>query len=278
VKHPVRLLALDIDGTLLDSQLRVPEANLVALRRAHDAGVEVVLTTGRRHRFALPIAGLLGFDLWQISSNGAITRSTQGETFHRDLMPAGLARALLRHMAPCQEFAVVTYDSEQRGALLIQSAEALHTSIGRWMEKNAPFIEQVPSLADAIAGDPVQAMFCGPIAQMRRVEAHLAAFPHAAEITVLKTEYEARDLSMLDVLNHGCTKGPALKRWAAHRGIAREGVMAIGDNFNDVEMLDFAGVPFLMGNACEELKRNGWRLTASNDDSGVAAALAAVGI
>lgn len=279
MNHGIRLIALDIDGTLVDSKFQVPEANLAALRRAHEAGVEILLTTGRRHRFALPIANLLGFDgLWLISSNGAITRSLEGELFHRDLLPAEVTRALLTHMEPCRKFAVVTYDHENRGALLVQSAETLHASIGRWMEKNAAFIQEVESLPAAITADPVQAMFCGTIEQMREVELHLASFPRRAEITVLKTEYEARDMSMLDVLNQGCSKGHALKRWADRQGIRREQVMAIGDNYNDVEMLDFAGVPFIMGNACAELKQNGWRRTASNDESGVAAALASVGL
>ena len=74
-KPPIRLLATDIDGTLLNSQFQISEGDLVALRRAHAAGIEIVLVTGRRHTFALPIAQQLGFDLWLISSNGAVTRS-----------------------------------------------------------------------------------------------------------------------------------------------------------------------------------------------------------
>jgi hydroxymethylpyrimidine pyrophosphatase-like HAD family hydrolase len=93
------------------------------------------------------------------------------------------------------------------------------------------------------------------------------------EMTVLKTEYVARDLCIIDVLNRDCSKGHALERWARHRGIAREQVMAIGDNYNDVEMLDFAGVPVIMGNACEELKQAGYQLTLGNDQGGVAAAI-----
>ena len=88
---PIRLIAIDIDGTLLDSQGQVSRANQDALRRAHQAGMETVLVTGRRHHFALPIAEQLGFDLWIISSNGAVTRSTRGENFHRDLMPQATA-------------------------------------------------------------------------------------------------------------------------------------------------------------------------------------------
>jgi hydroxymethylpyrimidine pyrophosphatase-like HAD family hydrolase len=91
-------------------------------------------------------------------------------------------------------------------------------------------------------------------------------------ITVLRTEYPDRDLSMIDVLNAGCSKGHALERWAAHRGFRREEVMAIGDNHNDVEMLEFAGHPVIMGNACEELRGRGWKVTLGNDQCGVAAA------
>src|SRR5207245_9794972 len=88
VNLPIRLLAVDIDGTLLNPQFQGAEADLAALERARETGIEVILVTGRRHTFALPIAQSLGFDLWVISSNGAITRSLRGETFHRDFPPA----------------------------------------------------------------------------------------------------------------------------------------------------------------------------------------------
>jgi hypothetical protein len=93
-------------------------------------------------------------------------------------------------------------------------------------------------------------------------------------VAILRTEYPERDLSMIDVLNTGCSKGHALERWAAHRGYRRDQVMAIGDNHNDVEMLEFAGHPFIMGNACEELRGRGWSITLGNDRCGVAAAVA----
>src|SRR5881296_3675118 len=94
----IRLLATDIDGTLLNPQFQISEGDLAALRRAHAAGIEIVLVTGRRHSFALPIALQLGFDLWLISSNGAVTRSLTGETFHCDMMPAKTCRQLVTCM------------------------------------------------------------------------------------------------------------------------------------------------------------------------------------
>ncbi|MGZ4901135.1 MAG: HAD family hydrolase, partial [Candidatus Angelobacter sp.] len=63
------------------------------------------------------------------------------------------------------------------------------------------------------------------------------------------------------------------ERWAAHRGYRREEVMAIGDNHNDVEMLEFAGHPVIMGNACAELLGRGWTVTRGNDACGIAAAV-----
>ena len=167
MKPLVRLIALDIDGTLLDPNFQISEANLTALRRAHAAGVEIVLGTGRRHAFAMPVARALGFDVWLISSNGAVTKSSRGELFHRDLLPARVARRLIRHMDQFRPHCVLTFDVEGHGALVIESPETLNGSIQRWMEKNAPFIQSVVPLEDALVIDPIQAMFCGPVVRMK---------------------------------------------------------------------------------------------------------------
>jgi Cof subfamily protein (haloacid dehalogenase superfamily) len=276
VKPSIRLLAVDIDGTLLDSNFQISPANLKALRTAHGAGVEVVLVTGRRHTFALPIASELGFDLCLISSNGAITKSTRGELFHRDLLPRAAALQFCAEMHDFRKNIVLTFDREDKGALVMEGVEELNLSIRRWVEKNLAYIEFVQPVEAALSTDPIQAMVCGPIARMQEAEKALRASKVFAEVTVLKTQYEHRDLCILDVLNQSCSKGHALERWARHRGIARAEIMAIGDNFNDLEMLEFAGNPVIMGNACEQLKRDGYKVTCTNDQNGVAVALAEV--
>jgi Cof subfamily protein (haloacid dehalogenase superfamily) len=276
VTLPIRLLAIDIDGTLLTSRFEVAQRDLAALRRAHAMGVEVILCTGRRHTFALPIAEQLGFDVWLCSSNGAVTRSLSGESFHRDLLPATTARDICEHMAEFRGATVLTFDKATKGAIVVERTDQMPAAVAKWMEKNAPYIEVVKPLEAALESDPVQAMICGTVDRMRRVEEVLNRFDGADRITVLKTEYVSRDFSLLDVLNRDCSKGHAVERWARHRGIPRAQVMAIGDNFNDVEMLEFAGVPVIMGNACQELKRDGWAVTGSNDECGVAGALEAV--
>lgn len=266
----IRLIAIDIDGTLLDPKFQISAANLETLTRAHAESVEIALVTGRRHNFALPVANALGFDVTLISSNGAVTRSSTGELFHRDLLPADVVRRLLGYMSGFRGNTVLTFDREHKGAIVVESADELNLSIQRWMEKNAEYIEFVTPLEDAVIEDPIQAMFCGNIPRMSAAQKMLLDCDFADKFTVLRTQYDARNLCIVDILNQGCSKGHALERWAGHRGYAREEVMAIGDNFNDVEMLEFAGLPVLMGNACDELKQNGWLLTLGNDESGVA--------
>jgi hypothetical protein len=269
--NSLRLIAIDIDGTLLSPEFRVSETDLATLRRAHSQGIEVILVTGRRHTFALPIAQQLGFDLWLISSNGAVTRSLAGETFHRDLLPEATCRELLGVMQEFRGQTVLTFDSNRAGTIVIERLDLLEASIKRWLEKNMQYIQFVVPIEDALTTDPVQAMFCGPVADMQRVLRVLESC--GLPITVLRTEYPGRDLSIVDVLNAGCSKGHALERWANYRGITRDQVMAVGDNYNDIEMLEFAGHPFIMGNASEELRSRGWKLTRSNAESGVSAAI-----
>jgi len=273
VTPSIRLLAVDIDGTLLNPEFKISDADLAALRRAHREGVEVVVVTGRRHTFALPIVQQLGFDLWLISSNGAVTRSLFGETFHRDLLPKETCRKLCMVMQDFRGYSVLTFDIEGKGAIVLERMDQLSGSIQRWLEKNLQYIEFVIPIEKSLTTDPVQLMFCGPIARMHEGLAVMAASTLAADITVLRTEYPVRDLSIVDVLNRGCTKGHSLERWAKYRGIPREQVMAIGDNYNDIEMLAFAGVPFIMGQASEELRAKGWAVTLPNDQNGVAAAI-----
>ncbi|HZC24712.1 MAG TPA: Cof-type HAD-IIB family hydrolase [Candidatus Binatia bacterium] len=269
----IRLLATDIDGTLLNPQFQISGGDLQALRRAHAAGIEIVLVTGRRHSFALPIARQLGFDLWLISSNGAVTRSLGGESFHRDLMPAATCRRLCGAMQAFRGNTVLTFDKEVKGAIVMERMDEVGVSIRRWLEKNMEFIDLVEPIEKALVADPVQAMFCGAMARMNQALVALEGAGMDDSITVLRTEYPDRDLSMIDVLNAGCSKGHALERWAKHRGYRRDEVMALGDNHNDVEMLEFAGHPVIMGNACEELRARGWRITRGNDACGVAAAV-----
>ncbi|MGC2210758.1 MAG: Cof-type HAD-IIB family hydrolase [Candidatus Korobacteraceae bacterium] len=273
---PVRLIAIDIDGTLLDSNFQVSERNLAALRRAQSLGVEIALATGRRHLFALPVARALGFEVTLISSNGAITRGSDGALFHRDPLPVACALELVEHMTDFRRNLVITYDGGESGSLLLETLEELTGSIKKWLEKNAQHLRFVQPIEQGLEGDPIQAMFCGTVERMAAAQQQLMKNKQLlTRITALRTQYNERDLCMVDILNKGCTKGAALERWAAHKGYAACEVMAIGDNYNDIEMLEFAGLAFIMGNAPEELRERGWQTTLNNNENGVAQAVEA---
>ena len=141
---PLRLIAVDIDGTLLDSKFRVSEANLRALHDAHDAGIQIVLATGRRHSFTRPITSLLGFSPIIVSSNGAVTRCADGKLFSKMLMPKELACELLDTMQPWANQAVITMDREGPTALYVQS----------WKDVSARIALESVRLGDGFHQDP----------------------------------------------------------------------------------------------------------------------------
>ena len=143
-----------------------------------------------------------------------------------------------------------------------------------WYLKSAPeCLAQVEEFGPVITEDPIQVLFGGPPSRIAPLEPVLRASAAMASIHLTWTKYPARNTSLLDVMNKGCSKGSALAVWAKRTGIEPSDVMAIGDNFNDLEMLAFAGRPVLMGNSDPALGRDGWPVTASNDEDGVARAI-----
>jgi hypothetical protein len=131
----------------------------------------------------------------------------------------------------------------------------------------------VPDLEAALDTDPIQVMIGGPPTRIEPAETLLDESPIRPRIHVTWTKYLTTKISILDVLNQGCTKGRALKIWAERCGIEPDEVMAVGDNLNDLEMLQYAGLPVLMGNHCPDLRQPDWTLTLPNDEDGVAAAI-----
>ncbi len=273
MNQPIRLIAIDIDGTLLDSRWQLSEQNREAIIAAERRGIEIVLVTGRRFHFALPIAEQLPCPLILIVNNGAMIRSKAGETFHRDLLPQAIARQIVTGVPECKRAAIVVFDVEGAGQIVMERAEWDNPQVSGYLERNRQYIREVDPLESAIVEDPIQVMYTGRVEQMNEVERRLRTLPCAEGFALAKTEYAARDFTILDAIHRGCSKGAALEEWVRRRGIPREQVMAIGDNLNDEEMLFFSGLPVVMSNSVEPLKRNGWTTTLSNDQSGVAVAI-----
>jgi hydroxymethylpyrimidine pyrophosphatase-like HAD family hydrolase len=269
----VRLIALDIDGTLLDSQWRLPEANREAIRRATRRGIEVALVTGRRFDFARPVIDAIESPLTLIVSGGALVKNREGETLVRHLLPASVAREVLDGTRDFRRAAALVFDRPRAAQVVHEHLDLSDPHRRAYFDRNRDFIAEIVPLEDALIEDPIQVMFSGTFLGMRGLVGTLRGLPAAARCSLAITEYEPRDFSLVDVNRAGCTKGTTLAEWAIRQGIPREDVMAVGDNLNDREMLAFAGLPVVMGNAVPELRRLGWAETSSNDEAGVAAAI-----
>jgi Cof subfamily protein (haloacid dehalogenase superfamily) len=273
----IRLLALDIDGTLLDSRGRLPDAHREAVVEASASGVEVALVTGRSFHFTRPVAALLPIPLTLIVNNGAVVKDKAGATHLRHVLGREAARHVLAETRAYEDSVAVVFDRadlDDERQIVFERMDWGHPHRRGYYEKNKAFIAAAAGpLADVLTEDPIQVMFNGGVEPMRRLVAALRALPSADRFSVAVTEYGPRDFSLVDVNGAGCSKGTTLARWAGVRGWSREAVMAVGDNLNDVEMLDFAGTAFVMGNATDDLKSRGYRITGTNDDGGLASAI-----
>jgi hypothetical protein len=280
---PPRLIAIDVDGTLLPTfSQTISERNARALRAAQEAGITVAIATGRRPAYTVPLLEALGLraDTPLIASNGAVLSTLGGDVIDRCHMSARIARGLCGALRPFGTV-VFTFDRPGRGELVLEDLEQAHGRIAIWVESNRNAIEVVKPLESALVDgeDPIQGMAAGSIGRMRDAEDALEASEWGPQCEAVRTEYPERDLSILDLLPPGISKGWALERLAARLDVDRKETMAIGDNWNDATMLEWAGQGIVMANAAPELltlaKARGWKQAPSNDEDGVAVILEA---
>jgi Cof subfamily protein (haloacid dehalogenase superfamily) len=278
---PVRLVAIDMDGTLLPTfAQRVGDRTGRALLAAQAAGITVAIATGRRHAYSAPLLNGLGLraDTPLITSNGAVTRTLAGDPIDHCHLDARIARGLCGLLRPFGAL-VFTFDRVGQGELVLEDLELANDRISLWVEANRHAIEVVRPLERALDGpdDPIQGMVTGGIDKMKAAEKALQASDLHKWCECVRTEYPARDLSILDLMPPGVNKGWGLERLARRLGIDRKETMAIGDNWNDVDMLEWAARGVIMANAAHELrtmgKVRGWKQAPSNDQEGVAVIL-----
>ncbi len=268
-----RLLAIDLDGTLLDSQRTVPDVNRRALERAQRQGVKLAVVTGRRLPATRPSLGGLSLEMTLVLNGGAlISQGLDGPIVKRNLMPLTLGKEVLG-LARRVGVAPVVHDGPNgEGRLMIESGTPVSRPLELYLDKTTPAPEWVPDLAAALSRDPVQIMFAGTV---REIRAAATMFEEAlgARVSVARTEYEISDFALLDVLAPGAGKAEALRFLATTEGVSSDQIMAIGDNWNDLGMLEAAGFAVVMANASPELRARGFAITGSNDEAGVAQAI-----
>ena len=279
----IRLLALDLDGTLLNSRGKISEQNLQAIRAAEEKGVLVTIATGRRFRDARPVGLEAELNAPLITHNGALTKYAQTlETVNAAILNQLEAREVLRVSRKFCADAMVSCDPRGKGLLLYDNVSESNVPLQKYIawsrrlhgDEAEEAMRHVSSLEEVLHSvEIVHISFSGSCASMVELQAALESELGDA-VKVLATVYSAQNFTLLDILHAEASKGYGLKKFAEFRHIKPEEIMVIGDNFNDLEMLEFAGLPVVMGNAAPELLENPkYETTLSNDESGVAAAI-----
>ena len=279
----ISLLALDLDGTLLDASGIISERNRIAIDHARRQGVHVALVTGRRFRDSRPVALELGLDVPLISHNGALTKHAATlQTVSVLPLPLDAAREALQIGRRADADALLSDDYEGLGVLVYDHIRGGNTAAHKYIswasrihgdKEGVNAVQQVASLENYLDHDPIHLSFSGGCAEMDQLEETLKS-ELGATVKVMGTKYLEQDFTLLDIVNNAASKGAGVAAAAAELGVMREEIMAIGDNFNDLEMLLFAGTGVVMANAPLSLREiGGLHPTASNRDDGVALAI-----
>src|SRR5258708_17623640 len=177
----VRLIALDIDGTLLDSRWQLPEANRRAIWEAARRGIDVALVTGRRYDFAMTVAHQLDSTLTMIVSNGALIRSKEGHTHLRHLLAKQTAAQVLHLTTEWREGAAVIFDRQRENQLMLESPDPDDSLRYAYYSRNLEFIGRAQPLWCFLTDDPIEVMLSGRIGPMREAEARLRRAAFAKE-------------------------------------------------------------------------------------------------
>lgn len=261
-----RLLALDLDGTVVTRERRITEPVRRAVAEAQAAGVYVTVATGRVFRTALPFARELGLGGALICCQGAVIREahTRDLVHHTPLPPALAAEAitLLHRPGLC----VMAYIDDT--LCLVEDGEGFDGFVRRWGAPDPRHVRVSPALAEqALATPPTKVMFFGDPSVIDREFVRVAAH-FESRLTVVRSDPTIGELTA-----PGSSKGVALAALAARLSLAPGEVIAIGDEENDVPMLRWAGLGLAMGNAPAVVQRAANAVIPSVDEDGVAWAI-----
>ncbi|MCS7002639.1 MAG: Cof-type HAD-IIB family hydrolase [Dehalococcoidia bacterium] len=274
----IRLLVLDVDGTLLNPEGAITSRVAAALRAAADRGVTIALATGRRFLLTKPLADQLGVPMPLIVHNGAAIRwSATGECLYAHRIPEVIARAAVRTMID-HGIQPIVFEHPSSGDRVFSGPAATENALTRrYLRPESGVIVRAPLDDLPPPGDPV--FVVGIDTEPRAAAAAAALTPllrddPSTDWSVMVTPTD-RDPAMrfIELTSPETTKGRATLRLAHQLGIARESIMAIGDHYNDLDLLRVAGVSVAMANAAPEALAVATYRTSSNAEDGVAEAV-----
>jgi Cof subfamily protein (haloacid dehalogenase superfamily) len=255
----IKLIALDVDGTLVNDEHRLTERVRDAVAAAFASGVMVALCTGRGPANTLPVFEKLGISGYMLSHNGGVTCHSAP---YRVLESSSFAVAAVRPVIEYCRKHNVHFDLCSVDHLYCETMGEYEQQMYQHFLIDPVLMDDVMTLAEPI----VKLTLFGEQAQMDGIERDCAAIAHG--LNMIRSDARFIDFMVPDI-----SKGASLARLCARYGIARSEVLAIGNYYNDREMIAFAGVGIAVANAPEDLKALADDVTTSNNDDGVYYAL-----
>jgi Cof subfamily protein (haloacid dehalogenase superfamily) len=258
----IKLVAIDLDGTLLKNDLTISPRAEEAIKEATAKGVYVTICTGRMYASALPYIKQLEMKLPVIAYNGALVKhAATGEVLYRKLLPCPMATDIYIRAKKHKLHTNIYYNDD----LYVDSLNDWADNYARKVGVDINIVENM-----------VEFLQCDPITKIVTI-----ANPDALKFLRQELEEDYGEKlfitsslpHLLEILNPEATKGKGLETVANYLDIPRECVMGIGDSFNDIEMFEYAGLSVVMANGEEEVKKIANYVTCSNDDDGVAEAI-----
>jgi 5-amino-6-(5-phospho-D-ribitylamino)uracil phosphatase len=279
----IKLLALDLDGTLLNSQGKISEANKKAIQDAENKGVLVTIATGRRFRDALPIALEIELNAPIVCHNGALLKFAESfQTVDVSLINKETSLEIIKVGRDFGGDALVSCNPNTKGTLFYETISKQNLPLQKYIiwSKNLhgkdaeDSIHHAQDLIEVVENQEViHISFSGTCQPMKELEAVLKN-ELGENVSILATIYPQLDFTLLDILPPNSSKATGLDKLAKINNLTAENVMAIGDNFNDLDMLEYAKTAVVMGNASRDLlERQEFYKTLSNEENGVAVAI-----
>lgn len=264
----IKLVLIDIDGTLVRDDKTLPAENEEAIKEALQSGVLVTLVTGRNYGAAKEIIDKLQLDVPVVLQNGAfIYRPYSGEVIRKVGLTGDVAKRVIHLCRQEGTFYILYRDFLMQKDMLID--QDYDGPFSMYLKRNAVRLDRVEDVTSFISGEVAEVALLGNEDKILRVLRQLGDGDNFTVIKSLTREDEA----FYEIFGPKVGKGEALNYLCQHFGVSPEEVMFIGDAYNDIDIMPLVGFPVAMGNAVEEVKKFAKAVTKSNNEGGVAWAI-----
>ena len=268
----IRMLALDVDGTLAARGDEVTPATRAAIHRVSGAGIEVVIATGRRFRSARRVIDRLGLEVATVCLGGALVKESDHRTLHRAPIEVSAIRTVIGVLRRAELSFVGQRDSHAHGGadFVVDRDAPLREPILRYVENNAAHAELRSGLAEQPPDDVLVIGTFAELGALERVARQLdAELPGRFVSTIVPSPQSG--VHYLEVVGAEVSKWSALERLARLRGVAPEAVCAVGDEVNDLSMIHGSGLGIAMANGHERVRAAADWVCGRHDEDGLVA-------